>query len=466
MKEKELYHTVLQKMLISGEHAKPEIDATTSAKPIEEKKRFRISRRAIIAIAVAASLLVVGSAAAATSIFTRRNYTPEHYLNQDAEQREANGESIPDVEDALKNARPKDVSYTIRMMPEIDDRGIIANWREFMGQPPYNEADWAWVRTLKPTIGDVLYDGKSLYVTTYVETDRPELFYCNTDTEQQLWIACEEATYTVEGDDRVHTIEIYGENWGSGYTDHSVTITAQSYPTEHSELFPDEGVITMTERLYVADALCDDMQPTRAAIAIIDFTFTFDAAAGRPVAEETHMDIPLSGDHIFTVYEWRQDGNTPSHLIMENKRISFDGVVLDAKIEYRPIGIYVTIGIKDAPDTWTENEKKSLLSAINENEQGAPAAVCRINGGETVSLESMNYEASDSVYLLLPVYPSDYATVSELTLDLNLYRITAGNGSVPSDDWSFEFGENTSLHVDSVESELIASVQIPIPVTK
>lgn len=466
MKEKELYHTVLQEMLITGEHAKPEIDANTAAKPVAEKGRFRISRRAIIAIAVAATMVVVSTAVAATSIFARRNYTPEKYLRQDFESREANGESIPDIEHALKAAMPQDVSYKIRMMPEIDHDGKLAQERETTGQPPYSEADWAWVRDLKPTIGDVLYDGKALYVTTYVETDRPELFANDADTKQQVWIACEEATYRVEGDDYEHRIELYGENWGNGYTDHSVTIVAES---DLLKSFPEEGLVTMTERLYVSDALCNDMIPERAAIAVIDFTFTFDAAAGKPVAEEKHVSIALSGEHVLTMESWnegdRGDANNHPNLTMKNAVLSLDGVVLDGAVEYRPTGIYVTFSIKEAPSSWTDYEKNSLLFAIDSlRSLDVPGVVCRINGDEVVPLEAIvDYASSDKVCVLLPVYPSDYASVSSLALDVYLYRIVAANGSEPTDDWSFTFDDNSSLHIDQTASDLLGSIEIPIP---
>ena len=304
MKEKEFYRSVLKQTLMNKTEAKERIDTQTGFAPSVERKRVHLSRRAVIAIAIAASLLIVGSAAAATSIFAREGYIPGRYIQKDPEQRQTSDNVIPDVEQAITAARPKDVSFELRMMPEIDVDGKIAGWREYMGQPPYKEEDWAWVRELKPSIGDVLFDGKALYVTTYVETSHPEVFYFDTDTEQRLWIASEEATYTVNGESAAHTISLYGENWGSDYTDHSVKIVAQG-ELEEGITFPEEGIVTMTQRLYVADGLADSMQPERAAIAIIDFTFTFDASAGRSVAKDAHVSIPLSGEYIVSMEEWQ-----------------------------------------------------------------------------------------------------------------------------------------------------------------
>ena len=464
MKEKEFYRSVLNQTLMNKTEAKERIDTQTRFETVSEKKRIHLSRRMVIAIAIAASLLIVGSAAAATSYFAREGYIPGRYIQKDADQRKASDQAIPDVEDAITAAVPKDVSYEIHMMPEIDVNGKIAGWREYMGQPPYKEEDWTWDRELKPSIGDVLYDGKALYVTTYVETSHPEVFYYDTDTAQRLWIASEEATYTVNGESFAHTIPLYGENWGSDYTDHSVKIVAQGEPEEGT--FPEEGIVTMTERLYVADALTDDMQPTRAAVAVIDFTFTFDAAAGRAVAEDAHISIPLSGEYIVSMLEWARYNTfeeVSQNDMIQNDMLNVDGVTLDAKIEYRPVGIYVTLTIKESPDTWTNYEKKSLLNAIGDMFSEGPDIPFCINGEEPQKPESMNYGSSDAIYVLLPVYPSDYESVSSLKLDLLMHRTVSVNGEEPRDDWSWDFSREETIHTSIRVSEPLATIEIPIP---
>ncbi len=462
MKEKAFYHSVLKNTLLDKTNAKARIDARTRSGFTAEKKRIHISRRAVIALAVAASLLVVGSAAAATSLFSREGYVPGRYIQKDADERQASEQAIPDVEQAITAATPKDVSYEIRMMPEIDTDGKIAEWREQMGQPAYNEADWAWVRELKPTIGDVLYDGKALYVTTYIETDRPNVFYYAADTEQQAWIASEEVSYTVPGDAMPHTLELYGENWGNEFTDHSVKVVAEGT----TDAFPEEGIVTMTQRLYVADALVDDMLPTRAAVAIIDFTFTFDAAAGRSVAEDAHISIPLSGEYLISMEEWwlpDASGNVSGNAIFRNKPLNVDGVMLDAKIEYRPVGIYVTLTVKDAPENWTQYEKNSLLTAISDWLSEEPDIPFTVNGEEPQKPEHMNYGANDAIYVLLPIYPSDYASVSSLRLDLLMHRIVSANGQEPSDDWTWDFEKQGGINKSIRVSEPLATIEIPIP---
>ena len=224
----------------------------------------------------------------------------------------------------------------------------------------------------------------------------------------------------------------------------------------------------MTQRLYVADALTDDMQPTRAAIAIIDFTFTFDAAAGRTVADDVHISIPLSGEYIVSMLEWARYNTfeeVSQNDMMRNDKLNVDGVTLDAKIEYRPVGIYVTLTIKETPETWTDYEKKSLLNAIRDMMSEGPDTPYCINGEEPQKPESMNYGANDAIYVLLPVYPSDYASVSSLTLDLLMHRIVSVNGEEPRDDWSWDFGKQGGYAQEVYKSEPLAAVGIPIPKT-
>jgi hypothetical protein len=462
MKEKEFYRSVLNQTLKDKTSAKRQIDVQAKSGTVADKKRIHISRRAAIAVAIAASLLIVGSAAAATSLFVRKGYIPGRYIQQDPEQRQASDEMIPDVEHAITAARPTDVSFEIHMLPEIDVDGKIAKLREQSGQPAYQEADWAWVRELKPTIGDVLYDGKALYVTTYIETDRPDVFYYDADTKQQLWIASETAAYIVSGSSLARTLDLYGENWGNSFTDHSVKIVAEGALGE--EFFPEEGIVTMTQRLYVADALVSDMQPEQAAIAAIDFTFTFDAAAGRSVAKDEHLSIPLSGAYIVSMEEWTgSNAASAPNCVLQNKPLNVDGVTLDAKIEYRPVGIYVTLTIKEAPETWTDYESRSLLTAIRDMMSEDPDLPYRINGEEPQKPEHMNYGASDAIYVLLPVYPTDYASVSSLSLDLLMHRIVAANGEEPTDDWSWNFEKQGSLNETVRMTEPLYTIEIPIP---
>ncbi len=216
----------------------------------------------------------------------------------------------------------------------------------------------------------------------------------------------------------------------------------------------------MTETLYVADGSVDSDQPTRAPIAVIDFTFTFDAAAGRPVAETQHVSIPLSGEHMIMVQGWYGEGSYE----MRNQVLSLDGVMLDAQIEYRAVGIYVTLTIEEAPKDWTEYEKVSLLAAFDDvmmlNEPNLPY---RINGGEVMLPERLNYGADGALYVLLPVYPADYASVTSLNMELIAHRIVAANGAAPTDDWKWSFETDGALYDPVVRSDSLASFEIPIP---
>ena len=150
-------------------------------------------------------------------------------------------------------------------------------------------------------------------------------------------------------------------------------------------------------------------------------------------------------------------------IALRNDKLNVDGVTLDAKIEYRPVGIYVTLTIKDAPETWTHYERASLLSAIRDGMSDGPDIPFRINGEEPQKPESMNYCGNESIYVLLPVYPSDYDSVTSLTMNLLMHRIISVNGEEPRDDWSWDFGKQGGYAKEVYESEPLATIEIPIP---
>ena len=149
--------------------------------------------------------------------------------------------------------------------------------------------------------------------------------------------------------------------------------------------------------------------------------------------------------------------------VIRNEKLSLDGVVLDAKIEYRPIGVYITLTIDKAPDTWTEYEKNSLMDAIGDGMGATPELRYRINGEDAQTPESLNYGKKDTIFVLLPVFPSDYTSVSSLTMELMLHRIVAVNGEEPSDDWSWDFNAQGSYASPVRVSEPLTTFEIPIP---
>lgn len=452
MKEKEFYNTVFKEMLVNGESVKERVDAQTRF-ATTERKRIRIPRRVWIAGIVFASLLIIGSAAAAASVWiARSNYTPSEYLQQGPDDKDKT--AIPDMEEARQASRPQDVSYEIRMQPEIDYDHRLAAWREQMGAKPYDEEDWRWIRDLKPAIGDVLYDGNMLYVTTVIETDHIDLL------KNDVWIGCSGGTYTVEGDPTVYPIHLFGEDRWNGYTDHSLIVDAKVDLSQ--ETFPERGIVTMTENLYVVDGTLDGEQMERSALGLMTVTFSFDASSFRPVSEPVHIAVPLSGTYTVTMQEYCNENSIDPTLI-QNKKLALDDVTLDAQVEYRTVGIYLTITVKDAPKAWTDYEKTSLLLAIEDAMESEMNTRYRINGGEPNTPENLPYGADGFIYLLLPVYPSEYQTVSSLTVDLNLKHTVAVNGGTPSEDFSWSFGKDGGILDQERRTEPLVSFEIPIP---
>ena len=122
----------------------------------EEKKErtwdgFRLPRKWMLPLVAALVLLIAGTAVAAGA-WLWNNYSPTNYMETPKEQREEQGKTISDVEQAIASAAPQTGEYKIVMLPEFKNAAEQDEWRVKLGQPKYNEADWAWVREIRPEI--------------------------------------------------------------------------------------------------------------------------------------------------------------------------------------------------------------------------------------------------------------------------------------------------------------------------
>ena len=73
---------------------------------------LRLNRRLLIPLAAALVLLIAGTAVAA-GVLLRDNYSPTNYMETTKEQREEQGKTIPDVEQAIESAAPRTGEYKI-----------------------------------------------------------------------------------------------------------------------------------------------------------------------------------------------------------------------------------------------------------------------------------------------------------------------------------------------------------------
>ena len=150
------------------------VERSLSACRTEKKERtwgaLRLPRKLLIPLVAALVLLVAGTAVAA-GVWIRDNYSPGSYMETTKEQREQQGKTIADVEQAIASAAPQTGDYRIVMLPEFANAAEQDQWRVKMGQPKYNEADWAWVREIKPEVQEVLIDGRTLAFNIRLNTD-------------------------------------------------------------------------------------------------------------------------------------------------------------------------------------------------------------------------------------------------------------------------------------------------------
>ncbi len=213
--------------------------------------RFPVKKKTIaILIAAAVLVLTIGTAVAAemdvvplpkvfSSVITliKKEKEPEatpsptpvvyegrdfkRYIYMTREEREEAGIVIPDIEEAIEEANPETVGYTIEMVPDlkivkmgsamnfvkrhlpeeykklaeakkknnyeaycqvlrdagyvilsnIKDAKGIDNYREKMGQSAYSEEDWSWIREIVPEVEEVLVDGAQWSIKIRLNTD-------------------------------------------------------------------------------------------------------------------------------------------------------------------------------------------------------------------------------------------------------------------------------------------------------
>ena len=111
----------------------------------------RRSPVAFAAACLAVVLLLSGTAYAVAGWLHREGYVPGDYLDTPPEQR-TEASAIPEVEQVVQNAAPKSESVRVVMLPEMEDADTLNGWRVKLGQSEYSEADWAWVRDIRPEI--------------------------------------------------------------------------------------------------------------------------------------------------------------------------------------------------------------------------------------------------------------------------------------------------------------------------
>ena len=441
------------------------VERSLSACKEERKTRtwglVRLPRKLLIPLAAALVLLVAGTAVAA-GVWLWDNYSPTNYMETPKEQREEQGKTIPDVEQAIESAAPQSGDYRIVMLPEFKNAQEQDEWRVKLGQPKYNEADWAWVRQIKPEVEEVLIDGRNLVFNIRLNTDHAKAFTWPDVEGQWVDALVDNISFRREGDSMAYPIS----EGGGGINPNMVTDTGATLYTEvildqPGVDFPTEGRVELTVEIGLRDARVDDLAPI-GNVAKLYYTFSFDAAAGTEVAPAAVNERQLSGSVVLTVDDW----SDPAKPRMYNKRVSLDGVVLREEVRYRQTGIYVTYTVDKAPTDGNEAAANAILYPNREGKWYGLYMEYRIGPeGEWLPVGHENWGKFGENTVILPIFPSEYrkAKAEGVTLRLTEYYGTALNGTPIGEDWTMDIPAGAMTLDFELAAQELAVIELPLP---
>lgn len=415
----------------------------------------RLPRRLLIPM-VAAAVLLIGGTAVAAGILLRDNYNPVNYLSETKAEREEQGKTIPDVEQAIASAAPESGNYTITMQPDLPDADILNGQRLAQGQPAYSEEDWGWMREIQPEILEVLYDGRAFSFSIRLHTDHGLSFNWPREDEGQ-WVEAlvDFGEFRRQGEEGTHDVNVSG---GIGaYDEEGVTIRGEIMEPP----FPQEGRVELTVDIGLRDARVEDMAII-GVVSRLKYTFTFDAAAAREAAQPQVTERKLSSSAVLTVDDW-SDPNKPR---MYNQRVSLDEVTLKEEVHYRQTGIYVTYTVQETPAGWTEPLKYALLYSNRTGNWHGIYIQYRIGReGEWLDVGHENHGNFGESVAILPIFPSEYEKAKAEGVYLRLTECygTALNGEPIAEDWQMVYGEGAMSLDFTVEGQEIGVFQLPMP---
>ncbi len=399
------------------------------------------ARRAPVAFAAACmalALLLSGTVYAIGSWIGREDYKPGDYITTPADQR-TEASAVPEIEQVVQGAAPRSEGCRFVLLPEMSDAEDLNGWRVKMGQNKYDEADWAWVREIRPEIQEVLYDGTAFAYTIRLNTDHAAAFSREHHGDQWLDALVEQTLYTSTGEE---IATVTGE---TGLQEETLTENGITLHSEYSLDGPlvGSGRVSFTAEISVQDVNVDDMAHV-GLLGTIYYTFSFDvdgALAATNASTAAH-ERPLSGSAVLTM---DFDG------AMWNQPVTLDGVVLEETASFRSTGVYLSYRVKEAPADWTAQMRRSLLDPTNERGKFQGMSVSYTLGGDETVYEPSFPEVvaqEDGTFaytVVLPIFPSDYETLKQrgVTVRLTLHTVDSFNGQPVDDTWSVaEFPED------------------------
>ena len=383
------------------------------------------------AACIALVLLLSGTVYAISIWVGREDYHPGDYITTPADQRTV-ASAVPEIEQMVRGAAPQSESCRFVMLPEMSDADSLNWWRVKMGQKAYDEADWAWVREIRPEIQEVLYDGTAFAYTVRLHTDHAAVFSRESHGDQYLEALVEQTLYTNSGR-KIGTVT--GETGLLEETCDGQGITLYN-KTSLSEPLQGSGRVSFTAEIALQDVNVDSMAHI-GQLGTVYYTFSFDLdeALKAANADTRTAERRLTGRAVLTQEEGKRMWNTP---------VDLDGVVLEEGASFRSTGIYLSYRVKEAPADWTAWMKRCLLSPSNERGKFEGLSVSYTLGGDETVYEpsfpevSLQDDGTFAYTVILPLFPSDYESLKQrgVTIRLTLHAVDTFNDAPVGDTWS------------------------------
>lgn len=386
-------------------HIQERNGAVAASERSAAQRQTRVKRRALrVLVPVAAMLLVLAalfcipSVAKAISGWFNDFFRVQRYM-EGRNETEVN----PDIERAVQTVGPEAQTYEITLLPDIPatehySYEDIDKLRVEAGQPAFSEADWAWLREMKPRVDELLYDGKNLIVRLFYETD-PVPFTRGYLTGIQAGelacdILCFNCTLSVNGEKKpvggyAHGLDFskwYDKRDEPGFSVEDVRSDGGVYAEVIID-FPDspglpDGVCEAEFVMSVQDAQVDDMG-IGGVVALVTHRFRFDTTAGNAQVESRALDAcAFSGEAVVTVQHYgnlleNPDENAERRTYdmrgnrieldgeqwLENRLLSFDGFSVTPVINVRSTGVHVTLPYQ-CPESWDYDTETAVMGSL------------------------------------------------------------------------------------------------------
>ncbi len=371
-----------------------------------ERSTVRLPKRTLLAAAVAALLLLTATAGAAGVWLTRENFSIDRYLLQSDADREEN--RVEDIEAMIAGANVTDLGYSVTLLTDLPNAERLQENRTAAGQKLFVAAEWAWLKDIRPETVDVIASGRRLLVQTRLYTPKAEAF---SPAPQALWLEAmaDDGAFLTEGGVAPRMISCTG--WGvnpMASTDAYALATAEYILDEP---LPEQGTVTVTQRLYILDANVNDMGKG-GAVALIEQAFSVNAAALSDAAEPKTQTFALSGK--VEVTAWEGERST-------SRSVDLTGVTLEAEAQFRRTGLYVRFMGKEN-GALSEAEQGALMHSADIDERGLKDTGLALS----YTLDGVSYyapparnEPDGRATFALPVFPSDYGRIGTLHLTLS-----------------------------------------------